>query len=132
MKKQLLIFVSNLLILILLISCTTTKTIEVPVEVVKKEYIDKVQHDSIYINTSTEISTRNDTVFQTKIQYKYKYKYLKDTICIRDTIPKIVTVREVEYINKLTQTQKTFYWIGIIVSIIFIPILFYKIKSFKL
>lgn len=115
-----------------LASCATTKTIEVPVEVVKKEYIDKVQHDSIYINTSTEISTRNDTVFQTKIQYKYKYKYLKDTICIRDTIPKIVTVREIEYVNRLTQAQKAFYWIGIIVSIIFIPILFYKIKSFKL
>lgn len=30
------------LICLILASCTTTKTIEVPVEVVKKEYIDKV------------------------------------------------------------------------------------------
>lgn len=130
MKRYLLIFVSNLLLLILLLSCTTTKTIEVPVEVVKKEYVDKVQHDSIYINTSTEISTRNDTVFQTKIQYKYKYKYLKDTICIRDTIPKIVKIKEVEYTNILTNTQKTFYWIGILVTIFGIVYIVFKFKKF--
>lgn len=119
-----------LILPILLISCTTTKTIEVPVEVVKKEYIDKVQHDSIYIDTSTETSTRNDTVFQTKIQYKYKYKYKRDTICIRDTIPKVVKVKEIEYINILTKTQKTFYWIGILVTIFGIGFIVFKFKKF--
>ena len=118
--------------IILFSSCGSTKIVEVPVEVVKTQYINNIQHDSVYINTSTEVSSRNDTIFQTMIQYKYKYKYLKDTICIRDTIPKIVTVEKIEYINKLTQTQKVFYWIGIIVSIILIPIVFYKIKQIKL
>lgn len=118
--------------IILFSSCGSTKIVEVPVEVVKTQYINNIQHDSVYINTSNEISSRNDTIFQTMIQYKYKYKYLKDTICIRDTIPKIVTVEKIEYINKLTQTQKVFYWIGIIVSIILIPIVFYKIKQIKL
>ena len=118
--------------IILFSSCGSTKIVEVPVEVVKTQYINNIQHDSVYINTSTEISSRNDTIFQTMIQYKYKYKYIKDTICIRDTIPKIVTVEKIEYINKLTQTQKVFYWIGIIVSIILIPIVFYKIKQIKL
>lgn len=118
--------------IILFSSCGSTKIVEVPVEVVKTQYINNIQHDSVYINTSTEISSRNDTIFQTMIQYKYKYKYIKDTICITDTIPKIVTVEKIEYINKLTQTQKVFYWIGIIVSIILIPIVFYKIKQIKL
>ena len=118
--------------IILFSSCGSTKIVEVPVEVVKTQYINNIQHDSVYINTSTEISSRNDTIFQTMIQYKYKYKYIKDTICITDTIPKIVTVEKIEYINKLTQTQKVFYWIGIIVSIILIPIVFYKIKWIKL
>ena len=126
--KRIILIVS----IILFSSCGSTKIVEVPVEVVKTQYINNIQHDSVYINTSTEISSKNDTIFQTMIQYKYKYKYLKDTICIRDTIPKIVTVEKVEYINKLTQTQKVFYWIGIIVSIILIPIVFYKIKQIKL
>ena len=126
--KRIILIVS----IILFSSCGSTKIVEVPVEIVKTQYINNIQRDSVYINTSTEISSRNDTIFQTIIQYKYKYKYLKDTICIRDTIPKIVTVEKIEYINKLTQTQKVFYWIGIIVSIILIPIVFYKIKQIKL
>ena len=126
--KRIILIVS----IILFSSCGSTKIVEVPVEVVKTQYINNIQHDSVYINTSTEVSSRNDTIFQTMVQYKYKYKYLKDTICIRDTIPKIVTVEKIEYINKLTQAQKVFYWIGIIVSIILIPIVFYKIKQIKL
>lgn len=118
--------------IIILSSCGTTKIVEVPVETVKTQYINNIQHDSVYIDTSTEVSSRNDTIFYTKIQYKYKYKYVKDTICITDTIPKIIKVKEVEYTNRLTQTQKMFYWTGIITSIILIPIVFYKFKQIKL
>lgn len=120
----------SLVLLILLCSCTTTKIVEVPVETIKTQYVDRVQHDSIYIDTSTEVITINDTVYKTKIQYKYKYKYKRDTICIRDTIPKIVKVKEIEYTNILTKTQKTFYWIGILVTIFGIGFIFFKFKKF--
>ena len=122
------------LILVLFIfintSCGTTKVVEVPVETIKTQYIDKIQHDSIYIDTSTEVITINDTVYKTKIQYKYKYKYKRDTICIRDTIPKIVKAKEIEYTNILTKTQKTFYWIGILVTIFGIGFIVFKFKKF--
>ena len=118
------------LICLILASCTTTKIVEVPVETIKTQYIDKVQHDSIYIDTSTEVITINDTVYKTKIQYKYKYKYKRDTICIRDTIPKIIKVKEIEYINILTKTQKTFYWIGILVTIFGVAYIVFKFKKF--
>ena len=121
-----------ILITIMCISCGTTKIIEVPIETIKTEHSKEIVHDSIFMNTTTETSIRSDTVFKTIIQYKYKYKYLKDTICIRDTIPKLIKVKEVEYVNKLTQTQKTFYWIGVIITLILIPTVIYKIKSFKL
>ena len=118
------------LICLILASCSTTKIVEVPVETIKTQYIDKVQHDSIYIDTSTEVITINDTVYKTKIQYKYKYKYKRDTICIRDTIPKIIKVKEIEYINILTKTQKTFYWIGILVTIFGVAYIVFKFKKF--
>ena len=118
------------LMCLILASCGTTKIVEVPVETIKTQYVDRVQHDSIYIDTSTEVITINDTVYKTKIQYKYKYKYLKDTICIIDTIPKIIKVKEVEYTNILTKTQKTFYWIGILVTIFGVAYIVFKFKKF--
>ena len=120
----------SLVLLILLCSCTTTKIVEVPVETIKTQYVDRVQHDSIYIDTSTEVITINDTVYKTNIQYKYKYKYKRDTICIRDTIPKIVKVKEIEYTNILTKTQKIFYWIGILVTIFGVAYIVFKFKKF--
>ena len=102
-----------LLFLTTIISCTSTKIVEVPVETIKTEYIEQVKYDSIYSKDSIYIMQKGDTIYNNKVQYLYKYKYLRDTINITDTIPKIVTVKDTQYINQLYTWQKLLIVIGI-------------------
>ena len=102
-----------LLFLTTIISCTTTKIVEVPVETIKTEYIEQIKYDSIYSKDSIYIMQKGDTIYNNKVQYLYKYKYLRDTINITDTIPKIVTVKDTQYVNQLYTWQKILIVIGI-------------------
>ena len=102
-----------LLFLTTMISCTTTKVVEVPVETIKTEYIEQVKYDSIYSKDSIYIIQKGDTIYNNKVQYLYKYKYLRDTINITDTVPKIITVKDTQYINQLYTWQKLLIIIGI-------------------
>ena len=112
-KKLILKTLFLLLLLTTIISCTTTKIVEVPVETIKTEYIEQVKYDSIYSKDSIYIMQKGDTIYNNKIQYLYKYKYLRDTINITDTVPKIVTIKDVQYINQLYTWQKILIVIGI-------------------
>ena len=112
-KKLILKTLFLLLFLTTIVSCTTTKIIEVPVETIKTEYIEQVKYDSIYSKDSIYIMQKGDTIYNNKVQYLYKYKYLRDTINITDTIPKIVTVKDTQYINQLYTWQKLLIVIGI-------------------
>lgn len=102
-----------LLFLTTIVSCTTTKIVEVPVETIKTEYIEQVKYDSIYSKDSIYIMQKGDTIYNNKVQYLYKYKYLRDTINITDTIPKIITIKDTQYINQLYTWQKILIIIGI-------------------
>lgn len=126
-------FLVALIISMMLMSCRTiTKIQEVPVETIKTQYVDKIQYDSIYQKDSIIITQKGDTVYQTKTKYLYKYKYLKDTVNITDTIPKIVKTTEIQYINQLTSWQKWFIGIGIIsILLIIIGIAYRIIKWLK-
>ena len=113
-RKQILKVILFLLFLITIISCkTTTKIVEVPVETIKTEYIEQVKYDSIYSKDIIYIMQKGDTIYNNKVQYLYKYKYLRDTINITDTIPKIVTVKDTQYVNQLYTWQKLLIVIGI-------------------
>ena len=103
-----------LLFLTTIVSCkTTTRIVEVPIETIKTEYVEQVKYDSIYSKDSIYIMQKGDTIYNNKVQYLYKYKYLRDTINITDTIPKIVTVKDTQYINQLYTWQKLLIVIGI-------------------
>ena len=113
-KRIILKILFFLLFLTIVISCkTTTKVVEIPVETIKTEYIEQVKYDSIYSKDSIYIIQKGDTIYNNKVQYLYKYKYLRDTINITDTIPKIVTIKDVQYINQLYTWQKILIVIGI-------------------
>ena len=118
-----------LLFLTTIISCTTTKTVEVPIETIKTEYIEQVKYDSIYSKDSIYIMQKGDTIYNNKVQYIYKYKYLRDTINITDTIPKIITVKDTQYINQLYTWQKLLIVIGIGFILYWIVKLVIYIKS---
>ena len=113
-KRIILKMLFFLLFLTIVISCkTTTKVVEIPVETIKTEYIEQIKYDSIYHKDSIYIMQKGDTIYNNKVQYLYKYKYLRDTINITDTIPKIITVKDTQYINQLYAWQKLFIVIGI-------------------
>lgn len=92
-------------LLYIVISCTTTKYIEIPVEHTRIEYSDRIKHDSIYLRDSIVQKKENDTIYLEIYKYLYKYKYLRDTINVVDSIP-VVTVKEVtKEVNKLYNWQ---------------------------
>lgn len=83
-----------ILLMLMLIGCTSIKY--VPVESVHTDsiYISKVQVDSVYLHDSTIIRQVGDTIYHTEIKYKYKFKLLCDTFTdIQiDTITQVVEV----------------------------------------
>ena len=118
MKKLLYIY-----LLFLIVSCTTTKYIEVPLETTKIEYKEKIKYDSIKIQDSIIIKEDNDTIYIEKYKYIYKTIQQTDTIHITDSIPNIQIVEVIKEVNKLKDWQ-------IILMIIggsFIALIGYKI-----
>lgn len=100
MKKLLLIF-----LVFIAISCGTTKVIEVPVDRVRTEYIDRHSVDTIIKNDSIVIREKGDTTFLEKYKYLYKYIYKIDTVLKTDTITKVQTVEVVKEVNKVKNWQ---------------------------
>lgn len=92
--NKLLNIIAFILLMLMLIGCTTIKY--VPVESVHTDsiYISKVQVDSVYLHDSTIIRQVGDTIYHTEIKYKYKFKLLCDTFTdIQvDTITQVVEV----------------------------------------
>ena len=138
MSKWILIF------LLLLCSCKSTKYIEVPVEVekVRIEYVDKFQKDSIdtkdsiYVADSVFIYVKDDTVTQVQKSYiykdkiVYKDKLITDTICKIDSIPYIKTVEKIVEVNVINSWQKSLMWIGGIVCLYILGVLFWKLFNY--
>ena len=126
MKK--LVFV--MLAILMLSACkTTTKIVEVPVEVVKKEYIHDTKIDSVYIRDSVDRWQKGDTLYITKWYTKFKYINKVDTIVKTDSIPKIVSVvKEVE-VNHIYWYQKLLMWLGGITIVLLIIVITYRVKK---
>lgn len=138
MNKWILVF------LLLLCSCKSTKYIEVPVEVdkVKIEYVDKFQkdsidtRDSIYVTDSVFIYVKGDTVTQVYKSYIYKDKIIYkdklviDTVCKVDSIPYIKTVEKIVEVNVIKSWQRNLMWIGGIVCLCILGVLFWKLFNF--
>lgn len=110
-------FILTLVLALSLSACTTTKYIEVPVEIekVRTEYIIDHRVDSIYERDSTDRYSKNDTIFIYKEKVKNRYIYKTDTIVRTDSIPyvvetKITTTREV---NVLKWYQKALMYLGL-------------------
>lgn len=108
-----------LYLLIILTACTSTKYVEVPVESIKTEYVNKIQYDSIYIHDSIDRYISNDTVYVIKYKTSNKYHTLVDTIYKTDSIsiPVIQEVTTIKEVNKLTMIQKSFMILGMIVTL---------------
>ena len=126
MKK--LVFI--MLAILMLSACrTSTKIVEVPVEVVKKEYIHDTKIDSVYIRDSVDRWQKGDTLYITKWHTKFKYINKVDTIFKTDSIPKIVSVEKKVEVNHIYWYQKLLMWLGGITIILLIIVITYRAKK---
>lgn len=83
-----------LIVILLLAGCSTVRYVPLPSVSVDSVYVDRYQHDSIYLRDSVYVNrwTAGDTVYQDKIVWKYVYrdkvKYdtinilRSDTVCV--------------------------------------------------
>jgi hypothetical protein len=111
-------------------SCkTTTKVVEIPVETIKKEYINSIKIDSIYVRDSIDRWQKGDTLYITKWHTKFKYINKVDTIVKTDSIPKILTVEKKVEVNHIYWWQNTLMWVGGILSICIIISLIHNFKK---
>lgn len=113
-----------LIFLIATLICTSCgikrEYVEIPVEVVKKEYITTTKVDSIFVKDSVDRYVSGDTVYLYKERIKYQYLYKTDTLIQIDSIPKIIkqiTTEEVE-VNKIYWWQKFLMWLGAIMLLV--------------
>ena len=121
-----------MLAILMLSACkTTTKIVEVPVEVVKKEYIHDTKLDSVYIRDSIDRWQKGDTLLITKYYTKYKYLSRTDTILKVDTIPKVVstTIEKKVEVNHIYWYQELLMWLGGITMIILLIVITYRMKN---
>ena len=120
-------------LIFLTIGCRTTKYVEVPVEKIHTEYIDKLKLDSIFIHDSIYIFQKGDTIFKykEKVQYKYliqtKYTDTSKTIEKTDTIIKTIPIYKDKLVNHLKWWQKSLMYIGVLVVIILLSIIGFKL-----
>lgn len=118
-----------MLAILMISACkTTTKIVEVPVEVVKKEYIHDTKIDSVYIRDSVDRWQKGDTLYITKWYTKFKYINKVDTITKTDSIPKIITITKETKVNHLYWWQKMLMCIGG-TSLLYIIISKFKTKK---
>ena len=100
--------VVGMLICLLFGSCKSVEYVFVPQTHTDTLIVTKVQHDSIYINDSTVITEKGDTVTIEKWHTKYVEKQVHDTTYVSktDTIPKPYPVTK-EVPAELTWWQQT-------------------------
>ncbi len=123
-------YLCTLLLIMIISSCkTTTKVVEIPVETIKKEYINSIKIDSIYVRDSIDRWQKGDTLYITKWHTKFKYINKVDTIVKTDSIPKIVTVEKKVEVNHIYWWQNTLMWAGGILSICIIISLIHNFKK---
>lgn len=99
--KKILLFLFTLLI----VSCGTTKYIEVPVDNIKIEYRNTERIDTFIKNDSIIIRDSGDTILIEKYKYLYKIREVKDTVNITDTLTKIKTVEVTKEVNRIYNWQ---------------------------
>lgn len=116
--------------LFLCISCSTTKYVEVPIETVKTEYLNKIDYrtDSVYIRDSIDRYIKGDTVFieKYKTSYKYRDRYLTDTIVKTDSIQVPIHIETIKEVNKIKGYQYFLIYSGIA----FLVLIIYKIYQY--
>lgn len=92
-----------IIIFVIIVVASCSRTVYVPVESVRTEYRDRLQRDSVRLYDSVYIREKGDSVILEKYRYIYRDRLRTDTILRSDTIavPYAVTeTREVKVYPK--------------------------------
>ena len=121
----------NLLVVlpIILLGCSSTRVVEIPVPYIHTEYRDRVYIDTLYRNDSTIIREKGDTIFLEKYKYLYRTREIRDTVNITDTITTVQTVEVTKEVNKLHTWQKILMALGGVGIALLVYRLIYFIKK---
>lgn len=103
--------------------------VEVPVEVVKTEYIVKEYHDTTIINNFTDRWRSNDTVYIKENNSVYRYINRYDTVIKIDSFPVYVKETLTKEVKKVPMFYQVMTWIGAIFCVILIIGIILKIKK---
>lgn len=105
MKKlyAIIVILLYLFLMYTFIGCTTTKY--VPIEVVKTEYKNKIEKDTLIVDNTKIIKEKGDTVYIDNTKYIYKTTHKTDTIYKTDTIPIIQEIEVIKEVNRLKDWQ---------------------------
>lgn len=118
------------LIMLICIGCKTHRTIYVPAESKKTEYIDRIKKDSIYTRDSVFLFVKGDTVLLEKYITRYRDRIISDSIVIRDTIPVPYEVVKEKLIKQpLKWYEKAFMYLGVGCFAALLVGLYFKFKK---
>lgn len=130
-KKHLIavLFVAVVTFLFIFAGCKPSM-IYVPVESIKTEYRDRIQHDSIHLYDSVLVKMKGDTVWLEKYKYLYRDKLIRDSVFKTDSIRMPYPVEVEKEINRLTSFQAFQIWCGRILLLVLMGwLLFSRLKK---
>jgi len=99
------IFVVVLLVLVYAFAGCKTKTVYVPVESVKTEYVNNHTQDSVHLYDSVFVKEKGNTVRVEKYKYLYRDKLIRDSVYVTDSIRVPYPVIEHREVNRLYTWQ---------------------------
>ena len=104
MKRNKILNITTLIIILLYISGCKPKQILIPITETKIEYRDRLRVDSIYNRDTVNVYERGDTVYLHTIKWRERFKLDTVSVVRVDSIPYPVEV--VKEVNVLTKWQK--------------------------
>lgn len=110
-----------------LVSCKTQQPQVIEKIVTNTEYIDRHHYDSIFNDRIVYVDRGSDTIKMIERVIEYRYSVLTDSIEVLkvDSIP--YEVRVVEIVERMSNHQRTMYWLGWIAVLIVGLRLFWKV-----
>lgn len=105
--------------------------IYVPVQTEKTEYKERIFRDSIRLYDSIYIHEANDTVRIERFKVIYRDKLARDSIFVIDSVQVPFPVVELQKVNELTGWQNFQIWMGRILLLAIMLIIFYSIMKSK-
>ena len=126
MKRNKILNITTLIIILLYISGCKPKQILIPITETKIEYRDRLRVDSIYNRDTVNVYERGDTVYLHTIKWRERFKLDTVSVVRVDSIPYPVEV--VKEVNKLTKWQRWRLNALNIIAIIIVAYIVIKIK----